>query len=147
MVCLRDYTNRPCRKYLGSFSEPHRSVGAHSFQENLLFFFSPTQVAAGEAPNERVFRLGGMVLKDSIEREPGSLTLSFVVTDYAHSMPVHYTGVLPDLFGEDQGVVARGKLDDQGGFVAEEILAKHDENYMPPEVADALARAEEAASQ
>lgn len=123
------------------------ALALRAFQENLLFFFSPTQVAAGEAPNERVFRLGGMVLKDSIEREPGSLTLSFVVTDYAHSMPVHYTGVLPDLFGEDQGVVARGKLDDQGGFVAEEILAKHDENYMPPEVADALARAEEAASQ
>ena len=123
------------------------ALALRAFQENLLFFFSPTQVAAGEAPNERAFRLGGMVLKDSIEREPGSLTLSFVVTDYAHSMPVHYTGVLPDLFGEDQGVVARGKLDDQGGFVAEEILAKHDENYMPPEVADALARAEEAASQ
>ncbi len=123
------------------------ALALRAFQENLLFFFSPTQVAAGEAPNERVFRLGGMVVKDSIEREPGSLTLSFVVTDYAHSMPVHYTGVLPDLFGEDQGVVARGKLDDQGGFVAEEILAKHDENYMPPEVADALARAEEAASQ
>mgnify|MGYP001346436732 CR=1 FL=1 len=123
------------------------ALALRAFQENLLFFFSPTQVAAGEAPNERVFRLGGMVLKDSIEREPGSLTLSFVVTDYAHSMPVHYTGVLPDLFGEDQGVVARGKLDDQGGFVAEEILAKHDENYMPPEVADALARSEEAASQ
>ena len=122
------------------------ALALRAFQENLLFFFSPTQVAAGEAPNERVFRLGGMVLKDSIEREPGSLTLSFVVTDYAHSMPVRYTGVLPDLFGEDQGVVARGKLDDQGGF-AEEILAKHDENYMPPEVADALARAEEAASQ
>ena len=123
------------------------ALALRAFQENLLFFFSPTQVAAGEAPNERVFRLGGMVVKDSIEREPGSLTLSLVVTDYAHSMPVHYTGVLPDLFGEDQGVVARGKLDDQGGFVAEEILAKHDENYMPPEVADALARAEEAASQ
>jgi len=122
-------------------------LALRAFQENLLFFFSPSQIAAGEAPNDRVFRLGGMVLQDSIEREPGSLTLSFVVTDYAHSMPVHYTGVLPDLFGEDQGVVARGRLDDQGGFVAEEILAKHDENYMPPEVADALARAEEAASQ
>ena len=122
-------------------------LALRAFQENLLFFFSPSQIAAGEAPNDRVFRLGGMVLQDSIEREPGSLTLSFVVTDYAHSMPVHYTGVLPDLFGEDQGVVARGRLDDQGGFIAEEILAKHDENYMPPEVADALARSEEAASQ
>lgn len=122
-------------------------LALRAFQENLLFFFSPSQIAAGEAPSDQVFRLGGMVLQDSIEREPGSLTLSFVVTDYAHSMPVHYTGVLPDLFGEDQGVVARGRLDGQGGFVAEEILAKHDENYMPPEVADALARSEEAASQ
>ena len=98
-------------------------LALRAFQENLLFFFSPSQIAAGEAPNDRVFRLGGMVLQDSIEREPGSLTLSFVVTDYAHSMPVHYTGVLPDLFGEDQGVVARGRLDDQGGFIAEEILS------------------------
>ena len=110
--------------------------------ENMLFFFSPTQVAAGEAPEDGVFRLGGMVLEDSIERERGSLTLSFVITDYAHSIPVNYTGVLPDLFAEDQGVVARGRLDGRGGFVAEEILAKHDENYMPPEVADALARAQ-----
>jgi len=122
------------------------ALALRAFQENLLFFFSPTQVAEGEAPDDRVFRIGGMVLEDSIEREPGSLTLSFMVTDYAHSMPVHYTGVLPDLFGENQGVVARGRLDGQGGFVAEEILAKHDENYMPPEVADALARSKEAGS-
>jgi len=113
-----------------------------AFQENLLYFFSPTQVAAGEAP-ERVFRLGGMVVKDSIVRAPGSLTMSFVVTDYAHSIPVRYTGVLPDLFAEGQGVVARGQLDPAGGFVAEQILAKHDENYMPPEVAEALAKARE----
>ena len=119
-------------------------LALRAFQENLLFFFSPTQVAEGEAPDNRVFRLGGMVVEDSIEREPGSLTVEFVVTDYVHSMPVRYTGVLPDLFGENQGVVARGQLDDQGGFQAEEILAKHDENYMPPEVAEALARAEEA---
>ena len=121
-------------------------LALRAFQENLLFFFSPTQVAAGEAPVDRVFRVGGMVLEDSIQREHGSLTLSFVVTDFAHSMPVRYTGVLPDLFGENQGVVARGRLDGDGAFVAEEILAKHDENYMPPEVADALARAEEADS-
>ena len=113
-----------------------------AFQENLLYFFSPTQVAAGEAP-ERVFRLGGMVVKDSVVREPGSLTMSFVVTDYAHSIPVRYTGVLPDLFGEGQGVVVRGRLESAGGFVAEEVLAKHDENYMPPEVAEALAKARE----
>ncbi len=123
------------------------ALALRAFQENLLFFFSPTQVAAGEAPDDRAFRLGGMVVEDSIERETGSLTMSFVVTDYVSSMPVEYTGVLPDLFGENQGVVARGRFDADGGFVAEEILAKHDENYMPPEVADALARAEEAAAQ
>ena len=123
------------------------ALALRAFQENLLFFFSPTQVAAGEAPDDRAFRLGGMVVEDSIERETGSLTMSFVVTDYVSSMPVEYTGVLPDLFAENQGVVARGRFDADGGFVAEEILAKHDENYMPPEVADALARAEEAAAQ
>ena len=122
------------------------ALALRAFQENLLFFFSPTQVAAGEAPHDRVFRLGGMVLEDSIRREPGSLTLTFTVTDYQHTMPVSYTGVLPDLFGENQGVVARGQLDAQGGFVAEEILAKHDENYMPPEVAEALARSREPTS-
>lgn len=114
-----------------------------AFQENLLFFFSPTQVVAGEAPESRAFRLGGMVVEDSIERAPGSLTLSFVVTDFLHSLPVSYTGVLPDLFGEGQGVVVRGRLASDGGFLAEEVLAKHDENYMSPEVADALARARE----
>jgi cytochrome c-type biogenesis protein CcmE len=113
-----------------------------AFQENLLYFFSPSQVAAGEAP-DRTFRLGGMVLDESVVREPGSLTISFVVTDNLHSIPVKYTGVLPDLFAEGQGVVARGRLDGAGGFVAEEILAKHDENYMPPEVAEALAKARE----
>ncbi len=115
-----------------------------AFQENLLFFFSPSQVEAGEAPASRVFRLGGMVVEGSVEREPGSLTLNFAITDYLHSLPVSYTGVLPDLFGEGQGVVVRGRLASDGGFIAEEVLAKHDENYMSPEVADALARAAEA---
>ncbi len=118
-----------------------------AFQENLLFFFSPTQVVAGEAPESRAFRLGGMVVEDSVEREPGSLTLNFVVTDFLHSLPVSYTGVLPDLFGEGQGVVVRGRLAADGGFLAEEVLAKHDENYMSPEVADALARAREMGAQ
>jgi cytochrome c-type biogenesis protein CcmE len=113
-----------------------------AFQENLLYFFSPSQIAAGEAP-DRVFRLGGMVLKESLTREPGSLTVKFVVTDNVHSIPVSYTGVLPDLFVEGQGVVVRGRLGPAGGFVAEEVLAKHDENYMPPEVAEALAKARE----
>jgi len=114
------------------------ALAMRAFEQNLLYFFSPTQIAAGEAPAERTFRLGGMVLDGSVEREPGSLTVSFVVTDYAHSIPVRYTGVLPDLFQEGQGVVARGRVEGDGHFAAEEVLAKHDENYMPPEVAEAL---------
>ena len=119
------------------------ALGLRAFQENLLFFFSQTQVVAGEAPDARLFRLGGMVVENSVSRDPGSLTMSFVVTDYAHSVPVSYTGVLPDLFGEGQGVVAHGRLTPDGNFIAEEVLAKHDENYMPPEVADAIAQAQE----
>ncbi len=111
-----------------------------AFRENVLFFFSPSEVVAGEAPVERGFRLGGMVAEGSVERDEGSLTVAFVVTDFANSIPVHYTGVLPDLFGEGQGVVARGRLTADGSFHAEEVLAKHDENYMPPEVAEALER-------
>jgi cytochrome c-type biogenesis protein CcmE len=122
-------------------------LALRAFQENLRYFFSPSQVAAGEAPDERLFRLGGMVVEDSVSRESGSLTMSFVVTDYVNSVPVSYTGVLPDLFGEGQGVVAHGRLTPDGSFVAEEVLAKHDENYMPPEVADALAQAQENAAQ
>jgi len=122
-------------------------LALRAFQENLLYFFTPSQIAAGEAPLNRSYHLGGMVLPDSIQRDPGSLTVDFVVTDYAHSMPVSYTGVLPDLFGEDQGVVARGRLDANGLFIADEILAKHDENYMPPEIAEALAQAEQSEAQ
>jgi cytochrome c-type biogenesis protein CcmE len=109
-----------------------------AFRNNLLFFFSPTQIASGEAPVDRQFRLGGMVADGSVEREDGSLTVDFVVTDYAHSVPVSYTGVLPDLFQEGKGVVAVGRMDGGGHFSAEQVLAKHDENYMPPEVAAAL---------
>ena len=121
------------------------SVGLtlRALEENLQYLFLPSEVAAGEAPDNRAYRLGGMVLPESIQRDPGSLTVNFVVTDYVHSMPVTYTGVLPDLFGEDQGVVARGRPDANGLFVADEILAKHDENYMPPEIAEALAQAEQ----
>ena len=117
-----------------------------AFRENVLFFFSPSEIVAGEVPVERGFRLGGMVLDGSVERAPGSLTVNFVVTDFANSIPVHYTGVLPDLFGEGQGVVARGRLNEDGLFMAEEVLAKHDENYMPPEVAEALERGRAAAA-
>jgi cytochrome c-type biogenesis protein CcmE len=119
------------------------TLALRAFQENLLYFFSPTQVVAGEAPSDRSFRLGGMVLEDSVARASGSLTVSFVVTDFVNSVPVEYTGVLPDLFQEGKGVVTRGQLDASGRFVAAEVLAKHDENYMAPEVADALADAAE----
>lgn len=119
------------------------ALALRAFQQNLMYFFSPTQVAEGEAPEERRFRLGGMVLEESVEREDGSLTVEFVVTDYANSVPVRYKGVLPDLFQEGKGVVAHGTIDASGTFTADEVLAKHDENYMPSEVAEAMARAGE----
>src|SRR5574343_168866 len=112
----------------------------NAFESNLLFF-SPSQVAAGEAPKNRTFRVGGMVKEGSIERK--DLTVKFIVTDTAKEMTVTYTGILPDLFREGKGVVAQGKLDDSGkGFTASEVLAKHDENYMPPEAQHALDKAE-----
>ncbi len=109
-----------------------------AFQENLLYYYSPSDVSAGKAPTDRVFRVGGMVPEGSFERPSGSLEARFVLTDYAHNVTVSYTGVLPDLFREGQGVIARGKMGSNGVFVAEEVLAKHDENYMPPEVAESL---------
>ena len=119
------------------------ALALRAFQLNLQYFFSPTQVAEGEVADTRNFRLGGMVLEESVVREEGSLTVSFVVTDYLHSVPVEYTGVLPDLFQEGKGVVTLGRMDPSGRFVAEQVLAKHDENYMPPEVAEALEQARE----
>jgi cytochrome c-type biogenesis protein CcmE len=113
-------------------------LGFRAFQENLSYFFSPSDVAAGKAPAGRAFRLGGMVVNDSVQRETGSLTIDFTVTDFANTVPVRYTGVLPDLFKEGKGVVVRGQVGTDGRFVAQEVLAKHDENYMPPEVKDAL---------
>ncbi|OYT99656.1 MAG: cytochrome c biogenesis protein CcmE [Burkholderiales bacterium PBB1] len=113
----------------------------NAFQSNMVFFFSPTQVAAKEAPLERNFRIGGLVEEGSIQRDEKTLTVSFVVTDLAQKIPVVYTGLLPDLFREGKGVVAQGKLGPDGVFRAEQVLAKHDENYMPPEAADALAKA------
>jgi cytochrome c-type biogenesis protein CcmE len=109
----------------------------NAFRSNLVFFFSPTQVASAEAPKDRAFRIGGLVEKGSIRRDPNGLTVSFVVTDTAKTVAVTYTGMLPDLFQEGKGVVAQGKLEG-GVFVAREVLAKHDENYMPPEAAAAL---------
>jgi cytochrome c-type biogenesis protein CcmE len=109
-----------------------------AFQKNLLYFYSPTQVLSGEAPQNRVFRVGGMVEQGTVRRESGSLEVRFTLTDYAERVVVSYTGVLPDLFREGQGIIARGRLGEEGTFVAEEVLAKHDENYMPPEVKQSL---------
>ena len=112
----------------------------NAFQSNLVFFFTPSQVVAGEAPQGRVFRIGGMVKTGTVKRD--NLTVSFVVTDTVREVPVIYTGILPDLFREGKGVVAEGKLNTVGGFGASEVLAKHDENYMPPEAKHALDEAQ-----
>jgi len=116
----------------------------NAFNSNLVFFFSPTQIANGEAPTSRAFRLGGLVEEGSLKRQADGLTVNFVVTDTAKSIPVTYTGILPDLFKEGKGVVAEGKLDSNGLFTATQVLAKHDENYMPPEAAHALEQAAKA---
>jgi cytochrome c-type biogenesis protein CcmE len=112
-------------------------LAMQAFRANVMFFFDPSQVAAGEVPVGQRFRLGGMVVKGSIEKTPGTLDVKFLVTDYKHTVPVSYSKILPDLFRDGQGVVAHGTL--QGGvFVADDVLAKHDEKYMPPEVARSL---------
>jgi cytochrome c-type biogenesis protein CcmE len=113
------------------------ALALSAFRQNVTFFFDPSQVAAGQVPTGDRFRLGGMVTKGSVRRAPGSLEIRFVVTDFKHEIPVSYTGVLPDLFREGQGVVAHGRMRD-GTFVADEVLAKHDEKYMPPAVARSL---------
>ena len=115
----------------------------NAFNSNLVFFFSPTQVAAKEAPQGRSFRIGGLVETGSVRRGTQDLRLEFAVTDGAQRVPVVYTGLLPDLFQEGKGVVAQGRLGDDGVFRAEQVLAKHDENYMPPEAAAALKAAKE----
>ena len=112
-----------------------------AFQENLLYFYSPSQIASGEAPDARLFRVGGMVVDGSVIRDSNSLKVEFDLTDTAHTVTVQYDGILPDLFREGQGIVANGQLQEGGVFVAKEVLAKHDENYMPPEVAEALENA------
>jgi len=113
----------------------------NAFQSNLVFFFTPTQVAAKEAPQGRPFRIGGLVEAGSLKRSADSLTVSFNVTDTSKTIPVVYTGLLPDLFKEGKGVVAQGLLQPDGTFKATEVLAKHDENYMPPEAKAALDQA------
>jgi len=114
------------------------ALALSAFRQNVTFFFDPTQVAAGQVPTGERFRLGGMVTQGSLHRAPGSLEVHFMVTDFSHDVPVSYTGVLPDLFREGAGVVAHGRLRPDGTFVADEVLAKHDEKYMPPKVAEAM---------
>jgi len=114
------------------------ALAISAMRSNLSYFFSPSQVVAGEAPAGTRFRLGGLVVKNSLTRQGDGLALTFAVTDNAETIEVSYTGILPDLFGEGQGMVAKGRLGEDGVFYAEEVLAKHDESYLPPEVADSL---------
>lgn len=114
------------------------SFALKSLNENIMFFFTPAEVAAGEAPEDRLFRVGGLVVDGSVKRPGDGLTVEFDLTDNDGVLTVQYTGILPDLFREGQGIVANGKLNRSGQFVAEEVLAKHDENYMPAEVAEAM---------
>jgi cytochrome c-type biogenesis protein CcmE len=109
-----------------------------SFNENLMYFFSTTDVVAGKAPKDALFRLGGMVVKGTVIRPDKGMMVRFTLTDFSKEVTVEYTGILPDLFREGQGIVAHGKLNTQGVFIAQEVLAKHDENYMPPEVKASL---------
>ena len=118
-------------------------LAASAFRNNLVFFFSPTQVAAKEAPVGRTFRIGGLVQEGTVKREPDGLTVRFTVTDTAQSIPVVYKGILPDLFKEGRGCVAQGRVGGDGVFYADQIMAKHDENYMPPEAARALDQAKD----
>ena len=118
----------------------------NAFQSNLVFFFSPSDIAENRAPQGRPFRIGGLVEERSLKRESDGLTVRFVVTDTAKTIPVVYTGILPDLFKEGKGVVAQGKLGPDGAFHATEVLAKHDENYMPPAAQDAVTRAHDKAA-
>ena len=113
-----------------------------AFNENLMFFFAPAEVVAGKAPTNAPFRLGGMVVEGSVQRPGDGIVVEFGLTDYDKSVKVKYEGILPDLFREGQGIVAMGRLNDAGVFVADEVLAKHDENYMPPEVAEAVKTAQ-----
>jgi cytochrome c-type biogenesis protein CcmE len=114
------------------------SLAMMASRENLMFYYDPSQVVQGKAPVTKRFRIGGMVVKGSLARRPGDLQVRFVLTDFAHQVPVEYTGVLPDLFREGQGIIAHGTVNSTGTFVADEVLAKHDEKYMPPEVAASL---------
>ena len=140
---------KPRHKRIAAIALGVAALGAASalvltaFQENLVFFFTPSQVAAQEAPRGRSFRIGGMVEQGSVKRQGDGVTVQFTVTDTAKAIPVTYRGQLPDLFREGKGVVAQGQLDAGGVFRASEVLAKHDENYMPPLAAEAVKKAQE----
>jgi cytochrome c-type biogenesis protein CcmE len=123
------------------------ALALRAFQQNVMEYYDPTHIAAGEIAQGKRFTLGGMVEQGSLKRTPGSLEVNFVVTDFRHSIPVRYDKVLPDLFREGAGMVAHGHLDASGTFVADEVLAKHDEKYMPPEVARSLAAGKQGAGQ
>jgi len=122
------------------------SFALNAFNQNLMFFYAPSEVIAGEAPVGHPFRLGGLVTVGSVQRLPNGLTTRFEVTDNVKTVTIEYTGILPDLFREGQGIVAHGQLDEGGTFVADEVLAKHDENYMQPEVAASLKKAHDGAT-
>jgi cytochrome c-type biogenesis protein CcmE len=111
-----------------------------AFQENMMFFIEISDVVKGDVPQDRNFRVGGLVVDGSVSRDPGELEIEFTLTDLENELVVAYAGILPDLFREGQGIIAHGRMDGDGRFIADEVLAKHDENYMPPEVADSLAK-------
>ena len=119
------------------------ALGLTAFRKNILYYYTPAQVASGAAEHGRPFRMGGLVALGSVQRVPDSLTVHFVLTDMQKSVPITYTGILPDLFREGQGIVVHGTLADDGTLVADEVLAKHDEKYMPPEVAEAIKKAKQ----
>jgi cytochrome c-type biogenesis protein CcmE len=116
------------------------ALSLRAFQDNMMFYLEISEVTAGNVPEDRTFRVGGLVVEDSLTRQDGELDVQFVLTDTVNELPVIYSGVLPDLFREGQGIIAHGRMNDDGQFVADTVLAKHDETYMPPEVADSLAK-------
>jgi cytochrome c-type biogenesis protein CcmE len=118
-------------------------LGLMAFRKNILYYYTPTQVADGAAGRGRPFRMGGLVAMGSVQRVPDSMTVHFVLTDMQKSVPITYTGILPDLFREGQGIVVHGSLGEDGSFTADEVLAKHDQKYMPPEVAEAIKKAKQ----
>ncbi|HEV2321404.1 MAG TPA: cytochrome c maturation protein CcmE [Gammaproteobacteria bacterium] len=119
------------------------ALALKAFNKNILYYYTPSQVAAGAAKPGQAFRMGGLVAMGSVQRAPGSMTVRFTLTDMQHSVPIVYTGILPDLFREGQGIVVHGALTPAGQFTADEVLAKHDEKYMPPEVAAAIKKAKD----